>query len=270
MQTQQRQTLQQQQQAQQKQTQQQTVQQQRQQMQQQGKLGTTQGGQTTSMARISRPLTPGEIQRGFTGKITPDGRALIKFQNRILTVPASRVSGSPRPAPAGQGSRQATKWTAQQQAVIASRTAKLLTSTSSNSVASRIEKVRLSRAEVGHFRSFGPMNKGPLPKDISDTFRSGAYVERSLPRDTVLYRVISDDGNPAGSYWTSSKPQGPLQAVSDSALDQSWGNRATKLVTARIPANTIVYEGFAAGQGGLPGGGNQIYIPKVNQNWIEE
>jgi hypothetical protein len=43
--------------------------------------------------RLTRPLTAGEIQRGFTGRVTPDGRALIKVQNRVFTVPASRIAG---------------------------------------------------------------------------------------------------------------------------------------------------------------------------------
>lgn len=79
------------------QIQQQTAEQQRQQMQRQGMLGkdgkptgvTASGG----MPKMARPLTPGEIQRGFTGRTTADGRALIKFQGRIFTVPTSRVSG---------------------------------------------------------------------------------------------------------------------------------------------------------------------------------
>ena len=37
--------------------------------------------------------TPGEIQKGFTGRTTADGRALVKFKNKILVVPASRING---------------------------------------------------------------------------------------------------------------------------------------------------------------------------------
>lgn len=76
---------------------QQTADQQRQQMQRQGAL--TKDGKPTGVvvsggtARMTRPLTPGEIQKGFTGRVTADGRALIKYQGRIFTVPASRVAG---------------------------------------------------------------------------------------------------------------------------------------------------------------------------------
>jgi hypothetical protein len=136
-QNQQRQTQQQQQQTQQRQ-QQQTAEQQRRQMQQQGKLGTVQPGtnKRTGMvisggvAKMNRPLTPGEIQRGFTGRVTTDGRALIKFQGRIFTVPASRVSGLSAKL-ASQRQQQATRWTAQQKTVVNQRL-KALTAANSN------------------------------------------------------------------------------------------------------------------------------------------
>lgn len=68
---------------------------------------------SNGVARLTRPLTPAEISRGFTGKVTPNGRALIKFQGRIFAVPASRVSGLTAKLAAQQ--RQAP-WTAQQRA----------------------------------------------------------------------------------------------------------------------------------------------------------
>ena len=112
------------------------------------------------------------------------------------------------------------------------------------------------------------MNQGPLAEDIANTFRSGTYTGRTLASDQTLYRVISEGGNPAGSYWTAVAPQGPLQSVIDSALEQNWGNTATQVITARVPAGTTIYEGAATAQRGLVGGGNQIYIPKVDTSWI--
>jgi len=131
----QRQQLQQQQQNQQRQAQQQTAQQQRAQLQQQGKLG--KDGKPTGIvfsngvAKMNRPLTPGEIQRGFTGKVTTDGRALIKFQGRVFTVPASRVSGLSARLAANQNQLRAAKWTAQQQGVVSQRM-KALTAANDN------------------------------------------------------------------------------------------------------------------------------------------
>ena len=131
---------------------------------------------------------------------------------------------------------------------------------------------RKAAVGVGAIRGavrYGPMNPGPLADDIANTFRSGSYTARTLDEPTTLYRVIGDNGNPTGSYWTSTKPKGPLQSVIDLALDQNWGNTATTLIRAQVPAGTRIYEGAAAAQRGLVGGGNQIYIPQVNSKWIQ-
>ena len=109
---------------------------------------------------------------------------------------------------------------------------------------------------------FTPINPGPLSDDIAGTFRSGTYEGRTLSQDTTLYRVTGDGGNPNGAYWTRTQPSGPLQSVIDLGLDQNWGNTATTTTTRTFPAGTQIYEGAAAAQRGLVGGGNQIYIPK--------
>jgi RHS repeat-associated protein len=116
--------------------------------------------------------------------------------------------------------------------------------------------------------SHGPLNPGPLADDIANTFRSGTYTAKTVSKPTTMYRVISDAGNPTGSYWTRVKPIGPFQSVIDLALDQNWGNTATRIIKARIPAGTKIYEGFSAAQRGLVGGANQVYIPKINPKWI--
>ncbi|RJF90283.1 hemagglutinin repeat-containing protein [Sphingomonas cavernae] len=120
---------------------------------------------------------------------------------------------------------------------------------------------------------YGPLNQGPLSSDIVGTFRSGTYSEVITTSPTKLYRVIGDSGNPAGAYWTRMKPEGPLQSVIDSALDQSWGNSATRVIEMEVPPGTKLFEGAAAAQRGLIGGGNQIYFDKdinpLNLNWIK-
>lgn len=132
MQSQQRQQMQQQQQSQQRQQMQAQQQQQNQQRQQQQARaqGTLQPGTNKSngmvvsggVAKMNRPLTPGEIQRGFTGKVTSDGKALIKYQGRIFTVPASRVSGLSARLAANQNQKaQASRWTAQQKTDVSRR-----------------------------------------------------------------------------------------------------------------------------------------------------
>ncbi|WP_173052651.1 hypothetical protein [Candidatus Nitrotoga sp. AM1P] len=97
--------------------------------------------------KMVRPLTAGEIQRGFTGRVTTDGRALIKFQGRIFTVPASRVSGlSARLA--RQRQQQAPRWTTQKQSQISeSVRSLLLSSTSKVAITSRLESAQLARLQ---------------------------------------------------------------------------------------------------------------------------
>ena len=115
---------------------------------------------------------------------------------------------------------------------------------------------------------YGPLNKGPLSNKIAQTFRSGTYKQVTTTKPTTLYRVIGPNNSPTGQYWTRVKPRGPVQAIIDSALDQQWGNIATYQVRMTVPAGTTFYEGVAAVQRGLVGGGNQIFIPKVNPSWI--
>jgi len=93
---------------------------------------------------------------------------------------------------------------------------------------------------------------------------SGRYLTEPL----TLYRVIPRGGNATGAYWTSVRPLGPVQAIVDLALNPAWGNTATHLVRSEMPVGTLVYQGYAAAQGGLVGGGVQLFIPKVQAGWI--
>lgn len=117
-------------------------------------------------------------------------------------------------------------------------------------------------------KAFGPMNKGSLPDAVANTFRSGTYTEVVTQGETTLYRAYGGKAGEIGSYWTTTKPQGPLQSVVDSDLDQSWGNTATNISTIKVPKGTTIYQGYAAPQGGLVGGGVQVYIPEVNPSWL--
>jgi len=40
------------------------------------------------------------------------------------------------------------------------------------------------------------------------------------------------------------------------------------VVEIKVPAGTKIYEGAAAAQRGLVGGGDQIYLPKVKPDWV--
>ena len=120
---------------------------------------------------------------------------------------------------------------------------------------------------------YGPMNQGPLPKGIADTFRSGTYAEVVTQQPTTLYRVYGGTAQELGGYWTATKPAGPVQSIIDSALNPQWGNTATKVVKIEVPVGTKYFEGVAAPQGGLVGGGNQVLFPKdfkIDTSWIRQ
>lgn len=66
-------------------------------------------------------------------------------------------------------------------------------------------------------------------------------------------------------------PTGPVQSIIDSGLNPQWGNTATSVVEIQVPSGTHFYQGIAAPQGGLVGGGNQVLFPpnfKIDLNWI--
>ncbi|GAA5107764.1 hypothetical protein GCM10023211_09220 [Orbus sasakiae] len=129
----------------------------------------------------------------------------------------------------------------------------------------KIEKINTTSVVV----EYGPLNKGPLPEKIAETFRSGTYKEVITTDTTSLYRVYGGNSKELGPYRTTEKPSGPVQSIIDSALEPKWGNTATKVVEIKVPAGIKFYEGIAAKQSGLVGGGNQIFfIDKVDPSWI--
>jgi filamentous hemagglutinin len=90
---------------------------------------------------------------------------------------------------------------------------------------------------------------------------------------TILYRVYGGTADEIGGYWTRTPPAGPVQSIVDSALNPIWGNPATNVVKIEVPVGTKFYEGIAAQQGGLVGGGNQVVFPKdfrIDSSWIKK
>lgn len=118
-------------------------------------------------------------------------------------------------------------------------------------------------------KNYGPMNKGPLPENLANTFRSGTYSEVVLESDTTLYRVYGGSAGKLGTFWSRTAPSGPLQAQIDLALKPEWGNTAENVVKINVPAGTKIFEGIAASQGnGLLGGGNQVILQNVDPSWV--
>jgi RHS repeat-associated protein len=114
----------------------------------------------------------------------------------------------------------------------------------------------------------GITGPGPLGSKVASTFRSGTYTELISSEATTLYRVWGGKAGELGPYWTRTPPSGPVQSVLDSALNPAWGNTATSVTRIQVPSGVRIYEGVAAPQGGLVGGGSQVFIPKVDPAWI--
>ena len=115
---------------------------------------------------------------------------------------------------------------------------------------------------------YGPLDTGPLPEAVAKTFRGGSYTGTVISEAMTLYRVHGGTAGELGLYWTRTAPMGPLQSQIDLAILSAWGNTATRVTTIRVPPGTLLFDGFAAGQGGLLGGGSQVVIPNVNPSWI--
>jgi filamentous hemagglutinin len=113
-----------------------------------------------------------------------------------------------------------------------------------------------------------PLNPGPLSAGIAGTFRGGSYTESVYQQTTRLYRVYGGRSGQLGSFWSRTPPTGPLRSQIDLALNPQWGNTASQVVRIDVPAGVRIYEGFAAPQGGLVGGGSQVFVPNVNPAWI--
>jgi hypothetical protein len=94
----------------------------------------------------------------------------------------------------------------------------------------------------------------------------------TLTETTTLDRVHGGEAGALGGFWSRVRPNGPLQAQIDSALNPAWRNTVSKVATIRVPAGTTIYEGAAAPQpilgGSLMGGGSQVYIPIVRPAWL--
>ena len=136
------------------------------------------------------------------------------------------------------------------------------------SLKARSKKISTFAKGTGKAVKYTPVNKEPLPDSVAKTFRSFTYTKIITEQEIPLYRAYGGKAGKLGGYWTKTKPQGPLQTVIDSALDQNWGNTTTEISTIKVPKGTTIFEGFAAEQRGLVGGGNQIFIERVDLSWL--
>jgi LysM repeat protein len=118
-------------------------------------------------------------------------------------------------------------------------------------------------------QSYNPMNPGPLPEGIANTFRSSTYTAEVTQKPTILYRVWGGKAGETGIFWSKTPPAGALQTTIDSAILPEWGNTMANVTKICVPPGVTIYQGAAAAQGALVGGGNQVVIlQEISKSWI--
>ena len=127
---------------------------------------------------------------------------------------------------------------------------------------------------------YSPINPcNEISQEVAESFNGATFTKTTLTEDTVMYRVSGGKAGKVGSYVSRTPQGGGLQSQLDLALNPSWGNTTENITKVVVPKGTTIYEGVAAPQniydslgniiGVLPGGGNQVYIPKVEAGWFK-
>lgn len=104
-----------------------------------------------------------------------------------------------------------------------------------------------------------------IPRDSGHPF---SLSVRSVLSWSVVAEYVCINRDETTGYIRPAKKNRP--PCPDLALDPKWGNTATNVAVIKVPAGTTIYQGFVAPQGGIVGGGIQVYIPEVNPLWLRK
>lgn len=130
---------------------------------------------SNGITKLTRPLTPRDIGRGFTGKVTQDGRALVKIKGRVFAVPAARAAIKANRSQSISATR-ASRWNESKRAAISADV--------KNIAAARLKNKARAGGDGGGRKppgGGGGDNKGQPPKPpIPDE------VPRNLQEQTIL------------------------------------------------------------------------------------
>ena len=103
----------------------------------------------------------------------------------------------------------------------------------------------------------------PLPVAIAVTFLDSKCKKVKLLMPQTFFRYYSSETNKKGRYLTTDQYQTNVEVIKNLALNQTWGNKAEKMLAVTLPAGTTVYQGVVAPQNPsscYPGGGQQTFI----------
>ncbi|NRG46585.1 hypothetical protein HRF87_17680 [Bacillus sp. CRN 9] len=102
--------------------------------------------------------------------------------------------------------------------------------------------------------------------------KTKTYVAPRPKRNTVVTRVErvkvvkALKSSPKGGSSTAGKSSSSNKQIMEDSVDDT--NNATKVVQIKVPKGVEMFEGLAAPQRGLVGGGNQVWIREVNPSWL--
>jgi hypothetical protein len=115
----------------------------------------------------------------------------------------------------------------------------------------------------------------PLPANVAVTFLESKCTRVVLTQPTTFYRYFSSDSNRYGRYLTTDQFSVNTQVIRALALNQEWGNQASRSLRVTLPAGMAVYQGVVAPQtpsACYPGGGQQTFIENSKDpaiTWVE-
>jgi len=105
-----------------------------------------------------------------------------------------------------------------------------------------------------------------LPSRQTKNFETVEPV--TLKKGDKIYRIIDDDANPAGGYWSYKLPKSKSEWRSDYAVKERWNDNGKYVeYTVKDKSGLKVWSGKTAGQNldgtnsHLPGGAEQIWMP---------
>lgn len=217
-----------------------------------------------AVTKAVRPPTPAELKRGFTGRYTPDGRALVKLKDQVVAVPASRIgvqarrAGLDGAAPPAQPS--STRWNGQQQAGVQASLKQLiagngLQTTRSPTLAgltlpSAADRSKLRQAEAQASRQSSGVTSdkwrqsdGSWRWPINAGFKNSEARRTKLKRGTLLDRYMAIDQ--AGNSYSRDKskdaggflaPYGTPFEKRALPMEQRHAPKVTYVVLKDLPA----------------------------------
>ena len=106
---------------------------------------------------------------------------------------------------------------------------------------------------------FGPLNA--IEGEHHKNFLGGHYwVTTPKGECLVLHRTYGGPARRFGQYWTVDERSGGIWDRVDLAVPYFW-NTMENNTTLIVPKGVLIYEGYCQAQGGLVGGGAQVFIP---------